>query len=91
MDSISIKNQNLFVGSHIHTIDEKKRFIFPSCWRNLDISNKMYVFPHPELPCLNIYFTDEINRRLNFLRTETLDKNESRAITSKLKFPDVLK
>ena len=28
MDSISIKNQNLFVGSHIHTIDEKKRFIF---------------------------------------------------------------
>ena len=82
MESNTIENKNIFVGSHIHTIDEKKRFIFPSCWRNLDISNKMYVFPHPELPCLNIYFTDEINRRLNFLRMETLDENESRAIRS---------
>ena len=78
----NINNQNLFVGSYIHTIDEKKRFIFPSCWRNLDLFNKMYVFPNPELPCLNIYFPDEINRRLNYLRTEIVDKDEANAIRS---------
>ena len=85
MDNISNDKQVLFVGSHIHSIDEKKRFIFPSCWRNLNLLNRMYVFPHPELPCLNIYFTDEITRRLNKLRDESVDENESsaiRAITS---------
>ena len=42
----------------------------------------MYVFPHPELPCLNIYFTDEITRRLNKLRDESIDQKESHAIRS---------
>ena len=83
-------NQNLFVGSYIHTIDEKKRFIFPSCWRNLDLFNKMYVFPNPELPCLNIYFSDEINRRLNFLRTEIIDKDEANAIRSLTSSADLI-
>ena len=82
MDNIDNNNQILFVGSHTHTIDEKKRFIFPSSWRNLNLLNRMYVFPHPELPCLNIYFTDEITRRLNKLRDESIDQKESHAIRS---------
>ena len=82
MDNIDNNNQILFVGSHTHTIDEKKRFIFPSSWRNLNLLNRMYVFPHPELPCLNIYFTDEITRRLRKLRDESIDEKESHAIRS---------
>ena len=82
MDNIDKNNQILFVGSHTHNIDEKKRFIFPSSLRNLNLLNRMYVFPHPELPCLNIYFTDEITRRLNKLRDESIDEKESHAIRS---------
>ena len=77
MDNIDKNNQILFVGSHTHTIDEKKRFIFPSSWRNLNLLNRMYVFPHPELPCLNIYFKYVITRRLSKLRDESIDEKES--------------
>ncbi|MFL2859615.1 MAG: hypothetical protein ACJ0BW_02610 [Pontiellaceae bacterium] len=41
--------QILLVGSHIHTMDDKKRIIFPSIWRNLlEKINSLYIFPHPE-------------------------------------------
>lgn len=84
---IDIKeNQILFVGSHTHTIDDKKRVILPSTWRNLlGTKNSIYIFPHSDRPCLHIYSHEEMNRRLAILRNSTLDQekeNVIRGITS---------
>ena len=81
---INIKeNQILFVGSHTHTIDDKKRVIFPSTWRNLlSTKNSIYIFPHSERACLHVYSHEEMNRRLAILRGSTLDQEKENVIRS---------
>ena len=74
----------LFVGSFTHSLDAKRRIIFPSNWRNLaGGSNQLFAFPHPEQKCLYLYTAAEMMRRLDALRSgETVDAVEQQAIRS---------
>jgi MraZ protein len=74
----------LFVGSFTHSLDAKRRMIFPSSWRNLTgESNQLFAFPHPEEKCLYLYTAAEMMRRLDALRTGgSIDRNDQQAIRS---------
>jgi MraZ protein len=74
----------LFVGSFTHSLDAKRRMIFPSTWRNLTgDSNQLFAFPHPEEKCLYLYTAAEMMRRLDALRTGgSIDANDQQAIRS---------
>ncbi|WP_372794823.1 division/cell wall cluster transcriptional repressor MraZ [Pontiella sp.] len=74
----------LFVGSFTHTLDAKRRMIFPSSWRNLaGDSNQLFAFPHPEEKCLYLYTAAEMMRRIDELRNSgSMDANDQQAIRS---------
>lgn len=74
----------LFVGSFTHSLDDKRRMIFPSSWRSLTgASNQLFAFPHPEEKCLYLYTVAEMTRRLERLRGGvSLDKHDGQAIRS---------
>ncbi len=74
----------LFVGSFTHSLDAKRRMIFPSSWRNLTgDSNQLFAFPHPEEKCLYLYTAGEMMRRLDELRgSGSMDAEAQRAIRS---------
>ena len=74
----------LFVGSFTHSLDAKRRMIFPSSWRNLaGESNQLFAFPHPEEKCLYLYTATEMLRRIDELRTSgSIDANDQQAIRS---------
>lgn len=76
--------QALFVGSYTHALDDKRRIIFPSSWRNIvGESNRLFAFPHPEDKCLYLYTAAEMTRRVNELRAgASLDRNDQQAIRS---------
>ncbi len=76
--------QALFVGSYTHSLDAKRRIIFPSSWRNLAGGrNQLFAFPHPDDKCLYLYTAEEMMRRLNQLRTGgPIDKLDQQAIRS---------
>ncbi len=76
--------QAMFVGSFTHSLDAKRRIIFPSSWRNLvGGSNQLFAFPHPDDKCLYLYTAAEMMRRLNQLRSGgPLDKLDQQAIRS---------
>ncbi|MEN7972655.1 MAG: hypothetical protein ABFR47_02350 [Verrucomicrobiota bacterium] len=76
--------QEMFVGSFTHSLDAKRRIIFPSSWRNLvGESNRLFAFPHPDDKCLYLYTAEEMTRRLNQLRSGgSLDQAGQRAIRS---------
>lgn len=74
----------LFVGSFTHSLDAKRRMIFPSTWRNLaGESNQLFAFPHPDEKCLYLYTAAEMMRRLDELRSGgSVDANDQQAIRS---------
>ncbi len=74
----------IFVGSFTHSLDAKRRIIFPSSWRNLTgESNRLFAFPHPDDKCLYLYTAEEMMRRLSQLRSGgPLDRIEQQAIRS---------
>lgn len=77
----------LFVGSFTHSLDAKRRMIFPSSWRNLTgDSNQLFAFPHPEEKCLYLYTAAEMMRRLDELRNggsiDAMDQQAIRSITA---------
>lgn len=74
----------LFVGSFTHSLDAKRRMIFPSSWRNLaGESNQLFAFPHPEEKCLYLYTAAEMMRRVEELRGGgAIDRNDQQAIRS---------
>ncbi|MDF7801322.1 hypothetical protein P4C99_17725 [Pontiellaceae bacterium B1224] len=74
----------LFVGSFTHSLDAKRRMIFPSSWRNLTgESNQLFAFPHPEEKCLYLYTAAEMMRRIDELRNSgTIDASDQQAIRS---------
>ncbi len=74
----------LFVGSFTHSLDAKRRMIFPSTWRNLaGESHQLFAFPHPEEKCLYLYTAAEMMRRIDELRTSgIIDANDQQAIRS---------
>ncbi|MDF7825724.1 hypothetical protein P4B35_16975 [Pontiellaceae bacterium B12227] len=77
----------LFVGSFTHSLDAKRRMIFPSTWRNLaGESNQLFAFPHPDEKCLYLYTAAEMMRRLDELRSggavDAADQQAIRSITS---------
>ena len=76
--------QAMFVGSFTHSLDAKRRIIFPSSWRNLlGESNRLFAFPHPENKCLYLYAAEEMMRRLHPLRTGgPLDLQDQQALRS---------
>lgn len=78
------KTQTMFVGSFTHSLDAKRRMIFPSGWRNqAGDSNQLFAFPHPEEQCLYLYTAAEMQRRLHDLRAAgSLDHNDQQAIRS---------
>jgi MraZ protein len=78
------KMQALFVGSFTHTLDAKRRIIFPSSWRNLTApANRMFAFPHPDEKCLYLYDEMEMARRLKELREKaTVDRDAQQTIRS---------
>ena len=81
----SVENmQAIFVGSFTHSLDAKRRIIFPSCWRNLSgESNRLFAFPHPDDKCLYLYTAEEMMRRLGQLRSGgPIDKLEQQAVRS---------
>ncbi len=80
-------NQNipaLFVGSYTHSLDAKRRMIFPSVWRNLaGDSHQLFAFPHPDERCLYLYTAEEMMRRLDLLRAGgPVDRMDQQAIRS---------
>ena len=82
-----INQQNtpaLFVGSFTHSLDSKRRMIFPSTWRHLaGDSNQLFAFPHPEDKCLYLYTAAEMMRRLDALRNGgSIDRADQQAIRS---------
>jgi MraZ protein len=82
---ISVQDaQAMFVGSYTHSLDAKRRMIFPSSWRSLTgESNRLFAFPHPDDKCLYLYTAEEMMRRLGQLRSGgTLDKLDQQAIRS---------
>jgi MraZ protein len=83
MDNMQ-KTPALFVGSFTHSLDAKRRMIFPSNWRHLaGESNQLFAFPHPEEKCLYLYTAAEMMRRLDELRTSgSVDQNDQQAIRS---------
>ncbi len=74
----------LFVGSFTHSLDAKRRMIFPSAWRHLaGESNQLFAFPHPEEKCLYLYTAAEMMRRIDSLRNGgSMDANDQQAIRS---------
>lgn len=72
----------LFVGSFTHSLDPKRRMIFPSSWRNLaGESNQLFAFPHPDEKCLYLYTAAEMMRRLDALRSAgALDRGDQQAV-----------
>jgi len=82
--TIEEKIPALFVGSFTHSLDAKRRMIFPSSWRNLaGDSNQLFAFPHPEEKCLYLYTAAEMMRRLEELRGGgAIDRNDQQAIRS---------
>ncbi len=82
----------LFVGSFTHSLDAKRRMIFPSSWRNLTgESNQLFAFPHPEEKCLYLYTAAEMMRRLDELRSGgAIDRNDQQAIRSITSGADML-
>ena len=80
----TIQTPALFVGSFTHSLDAKRRMIFPSSWRNLTgSSNQLFAFPHPEEKCLYLYTAAEMMRRLDELRSAgTIDATDQQAIRS---------
>jgi MraZ protein len=76
--------QALFVGSYTHSLDAKRRIIFPSSWRNLlGASNRLFAFPHPDDKCLYLYTAEEMMRRLGQLRAGgPLDPQDQQALRS---------
>lgn len=76
--------QAMFVGSFTHSLDAKRRIIFPSSWRNLvGGGNRLFAFPHPDDKCLYLYTAEEMMRRLNQLRSGgPIDKPDQQAIRS---------
>ncbi len=82
----------LFVGSFTHSLDAKRRMIFPSSWRNLaGGSNQLFAFPHPEEKCLYLYTAAEMMRRLDELRAGgAIDRNDQQAIRSITSGADML-
>ncbi|RKX43124.1 MAG: hypothetical protein DRP64_08695 [Verrucomicrobia bacterium] len=76
--------QAMFVGSFTHSLDAKRRIIFPSSWRNLTgESNRLFAFPHPDDKCLYLYTAEEMMRRLGQLRSGgPIDKLDQQAIRS---------
>jgi len=78
--------QTMFVGSFTHSLDAKRRLIFPSSWRNLMGENRqLFAFPHPEEKCIYLYTAAEMTRRLEQLRSGSgVDRMDERAIRSLL-------
>jgi len=76
--------QAIFVGSFTHSLDAKRRIIFPSTWRNqAGGRNQLFAFPHPDDKCLYLYTAEEMMRRLSELRSgDPLDKLDQQAIRS---------
>lgn len=74
----------MFVGSFTHSLDTKRRMIFPASWRaEAGASNRLFVFPHPEQKCLYLYTAEEMMRRLSTLRESgPLDSFDQQAIRS---------
>ena len=76
--------QTMFVGSFTHSLDAKRRIIFPSSWRSMTgESNRLFAFPHPDDKCLYLYTAEEMMRRLNQLRSGgPLSQVDQKAIRS---------
>lgn len=76
--------QAIFVGSFTHTLDAKRRIIFPSAWRNqAGESNRLFAFPHPDSKCIYLYTAEEMGRRLQLLRSgRPLDPQDQQALRS---------
>ena len=68
----------LFVGSFTHSLDAKRRMIFPSSWRNLaGESNQLFAFPHPDQKCLYLYTAAEMMRRIEELREQRIEGTQT--------------
>ena len=73
----------LFVGSFTHGLDSKRRLIFPSVWRNqMAPVNQLFAFPHADEKCLYLYSPEEMQRRLEMLRSGTLSQEDVQAVRS---------
>ena len=92
MNTVESRAENLFVGSHHHSLDPKRRLIIPSVWRaTLGESPRLYVFPHPDKPCLFLYTLQEMNRRLSQLRQAgAVDENDQQAVRAMTASADAL-
>jgi MraZ protein len=83
MDMVQV-DQAMFVGSFTHSLDAKRRMIFPAPWRALlGEDHRLFAFPHPDDKCLYLYTANEMMRRLNALRSGgPLDADAQRAVRS---------
>jgi len=91
MSTLELINEELFVGSFHHTLDPKRRLIVPSVWRALlGDPSRLYVFPHPDRPCLYLYTLSEMNRRLGHLRGAAADEDDEQAVRAMTASADAL-
>lgn len=62
--------QGVFVGQYQHLLDPKKRLTIPSVWREqVGQPEQLFVLPGVNLPCLCVFPSREMARRLERIRS----------------------
>lgn len=73
--------EGIFVGSHKHALDSKRRVTIPSDWRSsVGSSKRVFILPGIEEKCLYIYTAQEMQQRLNRLRDLSVADEKGRKL-----------
>lgn len=68
----------MFTGEYTHQLDEKRRIIVPSDWRaRVGRVGSLFVLPHFEQKCLNVYPLEDIEERMAGFRKHQMADNKA--------------
>ena len=74
-----IRGQGVFVGTFMHSLDNKKRVTIPSEWRaQVGDPRSLYVLPDVYQRCLCVYSSTEMVRRLRNVRHHSIADRKAR-------------
>jgi MraZ protein len=74
-----VSGLGMIVGSFVHSLDPKKRLTIPSVWRSqIGKPQSVYVMPDLHKPCLNLYPSSEMIRKLETLRQYAMGDEAAR-------------
>lgn len=74
-----IEGQGIFVSRFKHSLDSKKRLTIPSEWRaQINAPRSLYVIPDVHHPCLRVFPSREMIRRLEKMRHHSIADRTAR-------------